>query len=57
LIADHPVIVAAELTIRLPEAVAMFSLKMFGSPGLSRLSYRMDDGVNFVVVNSEAFVA
>jgi len=39
LVADHPVVIAAKLKIRLPEAVVVFSLKAFGSPGLSRLSY------------------
>ena len=57
--ADHPVVVAAELKVRLPEAVAMFSLETLRSPGLSRLGYWMiqasftDYGVNFVVVNGE----
>ncbi|MGD0407028.1 MAG: hypothetical protein ABSB10_10325 [Candidatus Bathyarchaeia archaeon] len=39
LVADHPIIVVAEFKIRLPEAVAMFSLKTPSSPSLSRLTY------------------
>jgi len=59
LIADHPIVVAAELEIRLPEAVAVFSLETLRSPSLSGLGYRMvqasftDYVVDFVVVNSE----
>lgn len=59
LVANHPEIVVAELKIRLPEAVVVFSLEAFGSPGLSRLSYRVvqaciaDNMVGLVVVYGE----
>jgi len=59
LVADHPKIVVAELKIRLPKTVAVFSLETFGSPGFSRLSYWMiqtsfaDDPINLVVVDGE----
>jgi hypothetical protein len=62
LVADHQVIVAAELKISLPQTIAVFPLETFGSPSLSRLSYRMiqagfaDNLVNLVVINNEAFV-
>jgi hypothetical protein len=62
LIADHPVIVAAKLKIRLPKTVAMFSLETFCSPCLSRLAYWMvqagftDYSVNPVMVYVGAFV-
>jgi hypothetical protein len=38
LVADHPVIVAAELKISLPKAIIVFSLETLSSPGLSGLS-------------------
>jgi hypothetical protein len=59
---DHPVIVAAELEVRLPEAVAVFSLKTFCSPCFPRLGYGVIqagftyDPVGYVVVDDEAFV-
>ena len=61
LVADHPEIVAAELEIGLPEAVAVFPLETLGSPRLSWLSYGMvqsgfaDDFVDLVMVNRVAF--
>ena len=60
--ADHPEIVAAQLKIRLPKAVVVFSLETPGSPGLSRLAYRMvqagfaDYMINLIMVNGETFV-
>jgi hypothetical protein len=63
LVADHPVVVVAELRIRLPEAVVMFSLETLGSPCLSWLRYGMvhtgfaDYRLDFVVVQGEAFVS
>jgi hypothetical protein len=62
LVADHPVIVAAELKISLPKTVAMFSLETPSSPGFSWLIYWMVqasfayDPVGLVVVDGEAFV-
>jgi hypothetical protein len=61
LIADHPVIVAAQFKIRLPKTVAMFSLETFCSPCLSRLPYWTvqpgftDDSVSLIVVYEVAF--
>jgi hypothetical protein len=61
--ADHPVIVAAQFKVRLPEAVAVFSLETLCSPGFSWLGYWMvqacltDDGVNFMVVNGETSIS
>jgi ABC-type transport system involved in Fe-S cluster assembly fused permease/ATPase subunit len=41
LVADHPVIVAAEFKISLPKTVTVLSLETLGSQCLSRLSYRV----------------
>jgi hypothetical protein len=63
LVAYHPEIVAAELKIGLPETVAVFSLKTFGAPCLSRLSYGTvqsgftDNPIYVIVVNGGAFMA
>ena len=38
LITNHPIVVAAELKISLPQSIAVFSLETFGSPSLSRLT-------------------
>jgi hypothetical protein len=59
---DHPIVVAAELKIRLPKAVAMFSLETLRSPGLPRLVYWMvqarltDNVVSMVMVYAEALM-
>ncbi len=59
--ADHPVIVAAKLKIRLPKTVAMFSLETLCSPCLSRLAYWTvqpgftDDSISLIVVYEAAF--
>jgi hypothetical protein len=61
LIADHPVVVAAKLRIRLQKTVAMFSLETFCSPRFPRLAYWMiqpgftDYSVNPVMVYVGAF--
>ena len=60
---DHPIVVAAELKIRLPKAVAMFSLETLRSPCLSRLIYWMvqtrltDNVVSLVMVYAEALMS
>jgi len=62
LIADPLVIGAAELEVRLPKTVAMFSLETLCSPCLSRLAHWMvqpgftDYSVNPVMVYVGAFV-
>jgi hypothetical protein len=62
LVANHPVVVAAELKISLPKTVAVFPLETFGSPCLSGRRYWMvqagfaDNMISLVMVNIEAFV-
>ena len=61
--ADHPVVVAAKLEVRLPQTVGMFPLETLRPPSLSRLIYRMvqasltDDPVSMIMVYFEALVA